>query len=155
MNFKDAFPGLYLKADDIEGVEPIVTISHIETEPIGPTKEMRLVAHFQGKHKGLVLNLTNSNMIAQLTDSNDTDDWVGARIKLFATTTEYQGKTVPCIRVKSATPKPSKAKVKPTPVEVDDANDALADVAEEDEIPFAWMMPFVLPALLFGASVLC
>jgi hypothetical protein len=86
---------------------------------------MKPVLYFQGKDKGMVLNKTNSHMIASLTGSKDTDDWTGCQIRLYATETEFAGEMVECIRVKAAGSKP---KPKPEPVEVTDD--------ESSDIPF-------------------
>jgi hypothetical protein len=46
-----------------------------------------------------VLNKTNADVIAY-TFGDDTDHWVGRKIVLFATRTQFQGKLVPCVRVR-------------------------------------------------------
>jgi hypothetical protein len=91
---------------------------------------MKPVVYFRGKEKGVVLNKTNSNMIATLTGSRDTDDWAGCQIRLYATTTEFGGETVECIRVKGVGGKPAAAKPKPKP-----EPEPLEEVMD-DEIPF-------------------
>ena len=50
--------------------------------------------------KELVLNKINTNRIIEQNGSKDTDNWPGTKITLLATTVEYDGKDVPCIRVK-------------------------------------------------------
>lgn len=101
-SINDAFPSNYLKASDIRNVEPVVTIDHVAFEPVGKTKEMKAVVYFKGKDKGVILNKTNATKITQLAGSDQTEDWEGVRIKLFATTTEFGGETVECIRIKAA-----------------------------------------------------
>ena len=103
------FPSNYLKASDLGGASPNVTIDRLEIEPIGRDREMKPVLYFQGKQKGLVLNKTNASKIAELTGSKDTDEWVGCTVKLYATETEFAGETHETIRVKAAgasVPKP-------------------------------------------------
>jgi hypothetical protein len=102
MNIDSAFPSAYLKASDLGTSAPVVTIDRVEVEPVGRDREMKPVVYFKGKEKGVVLNKTNSNMIATLTGSRDTDDWSGCQIRIYATTTEFGGETVECIRVKGA-----------------------------------------------------
>jgi len=101
-NFNEAFPSNYVKASDLKGNEAIVTIDRIAFEPVGRTKEMKAVAYFTGKEKGLVLNKTNATKIATLAGSQMTEDWPGTRIKIYPTETEFGGETVECIRVKGA-----------------------------------------------------
>lgn len=127
MNIDQAFPSNYLKASDLGDKSPVVTIDRVEIEAVGRDKEMKPVLYFKGKEKGVVLNKTNSNMIATLTGSRDTDDWTGCQIRIYATTTEFGGETVECIRVKGVAGAPKPAP-KPVPEPV--------GVILDDEIPF-------------------
>ena len=131
MNIDKAFPSNYLKASDLGEGQPVVTIDRVELEAIGRDKEMKPVIYFVGKQKGVVLNKTNSNKIAGLLESKDTDDWIGCKIRLYATETEFGGETVECIRIKAAAGV-QKVKPKPEPEpEPEPDDDAL-----EDSIPF-------------------
>ena len=121
MNIDSAFPSNYLKASDLGTSQPLVTIDRVEVEPVGRDREMKPVVYFRGKEKGVVLNKTNSNTIATVTGSRDTDDWVGCQIRLYATTTEFAGETVECIRVKA--PGVQKAAPAPKPVVVEEMSD--------------------------------
>jgi len=122
VNINGAFPSNFIKAADLQGSEPIVTIKSVEFEPVGQEKEMKPVVYFVNKEKGMVLNKTNANTIATLTGTFETEDWPDSRIRLYATTTAFQGKTVDTIRIKAAPP----AGAKPAPVVIENA----------DEIPF-------------------
>ena len=128
MNIDSAFPSTYLKASDLGSSAPLVTIDRVEVEPVGRDREMKPVLYFKGKEKGVVLNKTNSNMIATLTGSRDTDDWSGCQVRLYATTTEFGGETVECIRVKGAGPQAKPVPRAPEPVAVTPVDD--------DSIPF-------------------
>lgn len=109
------FPSHYLKASDLSGASPTVTIDRLEIEPIGRDREMKPVLYFQGKEKGLVLNKTNASKIAQLLGSKDTDDWAGCKIRLYSTEAEFGGETFEAIRIKAAGPETPKAKPAPAP----------------------------------------
>lgn len=126
-SYKTAF-GSFLKHEDLAGKAVKVTIEEIRTEEINGDhgKEKKLVARFLGKDKGLVLNRTNADSIAEITASEDTDDWSGAVIVLYPDKTKFGGKTVDCIRVRAAQAAP---KPKPEPVAVPDFDD-------ESEPPF-------------------
>jgi len=104
MNINESFPSNYLKASDLGTAQPIVTIDRVEHEPVGREREMKAILYFAGKDKGVVLNKTNAKTITHLVGSPETDEWAGFKIKLFATTTEFGGETVECIRVKAAGP---------------------------------------------------
>jgi hypothetical protein len=144
-NINDYFPSAYLKAADIHGHEPVVTIDRVEHEPVGRQKEMKAVLYFRGKDKGLILNKTNANKIIEMSGSALTEEWDGFRVRLYVTETQFGGDTVDCIRIKSANgtatrgrmtkPAPAPAKPVPAPVPVTGI-DEYAAVPDDDEIPF-------------------
>lgn len=101
MNIDQIYPSKYLKESDLRGRDATVTIRAVQIVKIGD--EQKPVAFFEGKEKGLVLNKTLLNVIAKVADSKDTDNWVGKRITLYPTETEYRGDVVPCIRVRLRT----------------------------------------------------
>ena len=103
MKVSDAFPGAFLKAENLHGKRVTVTIDCVKQEDIG--SEIKPVVYFLGKDKGLVLNKTNANEIAEHL-GDEMDSWAGGKIVLFGTKTEFHGKMVPCIRVDAAQEKP-------------------------------------------------
>jgi hypothetical protein len=129
MNVNDVFPSKYLRAADLDGHEVTVTIEHIEMESLGADDDtQKPVLYFVGKKKGLGLNKTNATTIANLY-SPEMDNWIGCPITLFPTQTDFQGKSVECIRVRIQKPKAQPAKAAPAPV-------AGMDEISEDDIPF-------------------
>jgi len=134
-NINDAFPSKYLKASDLQGAEPVVTMSRVEFEPVGQKKEMKAVLYFHHKEKGLVLNKTNANKITELTGSAITEEWDGHKIRLFATETQFAGDTVDCIRVKAAVKPGMSRMTKPIPPPPPADIDHDAELSD-DEIPF-------------------
>ena len=99
MQISAAFPSDYLKAGDLNGQDAEVVIAGIQMKDVGD--DHKPVLSFQGKDQGLVLNKTNANNITSIYGDN-TDNWMGKPIVLFPTTTDFGGKTVPCIRVRPA-----------------------------------------------------
>lgn len=130
MNINDAFPSNYLKASDLGESQPIVTIAEVKFEAVGRNKEMKAVVYFTGKTKGLVLNKTNAKKIADLVGSDDTDEWQGGKVKLYATETEFGGETVECIRVKDAVTKNGGKPAKAKPVKAEN------EFGDEEQVPF-------------------
>lgn len=144
-NINEAFPSNYIKAADLKGRQVSVKMDRAEYEMIGSDK--KLILYFVGKEKGMVLNKTNANNIAMIY-GDDTDDWRDQEIVLFEAMVDFQGKTVPAIRVKAAVRKPATAQRQAAPVENErtpqrpvrqmaDANaggDPRGDL--DDEIPF-------------------
>jgi hypothetical protein len=96
-NINEAFPSNYIKAADLKGRQVSVKMDRAEYEMIGSDK--KLILYFVGKDKGMVLNKTNANNIAMIY-GDDTDDWRDQEIILFEAMVDFQGKTVPAIRVK-------------------------------------------------------
>jgi hypothetical protein len=132
VDIRNEFPSKYLKASDLGLNQPVVTIDRVERDKVGRGQDTKPVIYFSGKEKGLVLNKTNANKIIELTGSAVTEEWTGFRVILFATTTEFGGETVECIRVKAA--KQNGAAPKPAPVPV--AEVFSHDHADEDDVPF-------------------
>jgi hypothetical protein len=58
---------------------------------------------FQEFDRGMVINRTNLKRIIAMY-GNETDTWVGKRITLYESETDFNGRTVPCIRVREKKP---------------------------------------------------
>lgn len=118
MELSQVFGGDSLKAEDLQGAEPIVTIAKVEMKQFD--KGNKLAISFVGKKKVLVCNKTNANRIA-FGHGNDTDGWIGKKIQLFTDLVDFQGKTVEAIRVRPIkdAPQPKSAAV--------EFNDDIAD----------------------------
>jgi len=93
----DSFPSRYLKAADLKGRTVEVEIMRVDLEEVG--NEEKLCAYFAGKEKGLVLNKTNATLIAD-SYGDDTDRWQGKKIILYPDKTQFNGRIVPCLRVR-------------------------------------------------------
>jgi len=93
----DIFPSKFLRAADLNGHAPIVTIERAELRTVGDGE--KLVVYFEGKEKGLVLNRTNFSAISELTGEDDTDRWPGHKIKLVIAKVDFQGRRWPAIRI--------------------------------------------------------
>src|SRR3990167_1094296 len=120
MKATDVFPSKYLRAADLDGHEPIVTVDHVEVETLGD--ERKPVVYFVGKEKCLVLNKTNFSAITDISGQDDTDNWRGVKVKLITARVEYQGKRVPAIRIEEPT-----APRRPAPP---------VEQIDDDQIPF-------------------
>jgi hypothetical protein len=96
----DMFPSKFLKASDID-VDYEVTIAEVAKDTVGQgdKEEEKHIVYFNEFDKGLVLNVTNGNLIAAQ-HGDDTDGWKGKKIVLTVEDVTFQGKVVPAIRVK-------------------------------------------------------
>src|SRR3990167_4782183 len=97
MKVSTAFPSTYLKAADLQGKQVRVVIDRVGLEEVGDGHKP--VIYFKDKDKGLVLNKTNANNIS-LVYGDEMDDWIGEQIELFESMVDFQGRTVPAIRVR-------------------------------------------------------
>jgi hypothetical protein len=119
----EIYGGNYLKAEDLGSSSPVVIIEEVSVMSADDGKK-KLVLHFHGKDKTLVLNVTNANTVQELLGSDDTDDWLGKRIRLYTTKVDFQGKRVSAIRIKAA------GKAAPPPPEPEE------EIEEDIEVPF-------------------
>lgn len=99
-------PSDMLNAIDLQGREV-----HLEIEAVAAgeltgqkgRKAKKPIVKFKGKEKKFALNKTNGKAIARMY-GKETDAWIGKWITLYTTTTEYDGDTIECIRVRPVAP---------------------------------------------------
>lgn len=99
MKVSEAFGGKFLKAADVP--EPLlltITVVRQETMP-SDEHERKWTLYFLEREQGLVLNATNARTLAELF-GDDSESWVGERIVVFPTTTDFGGRQVDCLRVR-------------------------------------------------------
>jgi hypothetical protein len=141
MKISEEFPSKYLKASDLQGREVRVTIATVEREKMGD--DTKPVVYFKGKEKGVVLNKTNSNVIADAY-GDDTDDWFGQDVILLSVMTDYAGKATPAIRVRIPTARDRAPVKREDPISTSPQrmvggvsdNMTAAGAMPSDEIPF-------------------
>jgi hypothetical protein len=131
MKGSDVFTGKSLKAEDIKGYEPVVTIEKVTTQDFDDGKKP--IIHFVGKEKTLVCNRTNWNSIVDITGREDSDDWGGCKIKLVVARVDYQGKRVDAIRIDP--PGNGHASRPPQPPPPPQRHEPV-DAPNDDDIPF-------------------
>lgn len=113
------FPNQFLSAVEFKGRDVTLTIKSISKSDLqlkGGGKQRKPVITFEETDKKLVLNVTNSDSIAQLYGFQAAD-WVGKRITLFPTTATFGRDTVDAIRVREVVPPPKGQKPQSPPVE--------------------------------------
>jgi hypothetical protein len=125
------FPSKWLKASDFEDGDAVMTIREVTQETIGQGKDAaeKFVLYFEEEERGLVLNKTNVGTIAKL-HGDDTDDWIGKQVTLFATEVQFQSEMVEAIRVRSKPPRRPGAKVERP------AAPAATPAEDDDQVPF-------------------
>ena len=122
MNLDDFRSSTYLGQRDIKALslrECRVMVDHVEAELVGDKDDLKLVTYFASLPKGLVTNITNGEVLAEIAGSTDTDDWPGAHVEIYVDPgIRFGGKSTGGIRLR---PVPTK---KPDPVE-EDFNDEI------------------------------
>ena len=126
-SYKTAF-GSYLKAEDLQGKAVRIQIEHVTIELVkdneSDTKEKKLVAHFFGKDKTMILNRTNADALCAIFGTDDYDYWKGV-VELFVDPNiRFGNKVVSGLRIRAASAGAPPAP--PPPVEP----------VTDDDIPF-------------------
>ena len=88
----------YLKASDIAGHSIVVTISGVEDVQF--EKGVKPVLSFTGKPKGLVVNMTNFDILSEAF-GGFTEKWIGHKIVLAVEKVSMKGQRVDLIRVRN------------------------------------------------------
>ena len=123
----------YLKQSDVEYETEvtILKIGQINVAREDEQPEMKWAVRFQELKKPMVLNSTNLQLLAKACDSEESDDWIGKKVTIFADpNVSFGGKLVGGLRVKlqpKAPQEPRLQAAKPTGTKFDDM---------EDDIPF-------------------
>lgn len=107
-HYRKAFNSPYLSSADI--VEPTdLTISHVRLEPdkTKKTKDLLNTAYFKEREirkgealKPMVLNATNSKMMAKMTGSAFLEDWTNIPIVVFVDSSVRFGRNVKSLELK-------------------------------------------------------
>lgn len=110
-NINDIFPSKFLKAHELQGKTPTVTIDRVGVEQVrGRQKtDTKAVLYFRGKAKGMLLNKTNAQSVTQIARSPLTEQWVGVAVTLYATTATFGTDVHEVIRIKAPAARPNAA----------------------------------------------
>lgn len=94
--------GEYLKAADLQSQKHIVRIESARLIKFD-TGEQKLCLSFIDRKKGLLLNKTNSTNVASMYGP-ESDSWIGKHITLYSTFVDFQGQSVPAVRIEPLVP---------------------------------------------------
>lgn len=135
---RSMFDKQYLYAYDLQGRDVTVTITKVVGGTLvgtGGKKNKKPIVFFQGKEKGLGLNITNARTIAAMYgNSFKSEDWIGKRVTLYATTTTFGSQTVECIRIRPTIPG---SKVQDAPADPPARDDDRGDAPSVEELAAA------------------
>ncbi len=98
----------YLKHQELDGQDWVVTISDVERQSIKNNEgkdESKFVLFFKEHPKGMILNSTNMKVISNLLKSDESEEWKGKRITLYVKDDiEMGGKIMSGLRVRAKLP---------------------------------------------------
>jgi len=107
-SYKEYLESKFLKKEDVMGQHGhgvLVSVNAIQEQDVamtGESEQIKLIAFFNELDKGLVLNSTNMQMLADITHSEEIEDWVGCQVVLYADQTiMFRGKRVGGIRLRA------------------------------------------------------
>ena len=87
MKLEEMFPSKYIKGQDLQGRPVNVTITRIQPEKMRPNPQspelQKFVLHTAEGKKGVVLSKTLASQIAEILESDESDDWIGKKVTLF------------------------------------------------------------------------
>ena len=107
MKIDQRFPRKYATGADLQGKAATLTIARMQPEQMRPgpgaPTQTKYVIYFSEAQKGVILNRTLANQIADITGSQDTDDWAGQRVTLYPQPMKVAGKDRIAIRARRPT----------------------------------------------------
>ncbi len=119
----------YLKTGDV-APEVLITIKKVLLEKIDDeASEEKWVLYTQEFEKGLVLNWTNIQLIANALGNEDSDSWAGNQVILYHDeTVQFRGNVVGGIRVRAVKKKPAVV------AEANDPDDPIPGWDDEEDV---------------------
>jgi arabinogalactan endo-1,4-beta-galactosidase len=137
-NVRDLYGSRFLQATDLK-TSVTGTIERMETEVFakpGEASRTKGVLYLKGGKKGVVLNKTNAETLA-IAFGEEMTDWAGRRVTIRPETTNFQGKTVPSLRIFPADDGTGNGAVKtPAPTPEDPPPATSLDDYLNDSLPF-------------------
>ena len=96
----------YVFAFDLDGRDVTDMIAKVEPGKVGFGKTAKScpIITFMGQDKKFAMNVTNVKTMAELYGTHLASKWVGKKITMYPTTTNFGGKTVDCIRIRNVIP---------------------------------------------------
>jgi hypothetical protein len=107
MNINSFRKSRWLKKEDVSAMTPAerqtVVMRIVDEEEVGD--ERKPVCYFKGIDKGWPINMTGFEVLAEITGSEETTDYVGAAVELYVDpNVKYQGKRVGGIKLRARIP---------------------------------------------------
>lgn len=102
INIDDVYAGNSMNAayvkESLRGSK-VFRVANVSVQEFGDDdepKKKKVVLHFDGENKGLALNVTNKNIIADAW-GKDAEQWIGKMLRVYSSKTQFGGKMVDCV----------------------------------------------------------
>ncbi len=113
----------WLKKEDVTALsaeQRRTAVDRIEEEKVGD--DLKPVCYFRGIDKGWPINMTGLDTLAELSGSDQTDDFIGVAVELYVDpSVSYQGKRCGGIKLRAPRRRPAPSE----PVSTDEGVDEL------------------------------
>jgi hypothetical protein len=100
----------FLRKEDVNPPQ-VWTITDVKEQKVtspGKAPKEKLVLFFNGTRKGLVLNMSQGDVLAELTNSDDPEEWIGQTVELYVDdSVAYAGKKVGGVRLREPADEPA------------------------------------------------
>ncbi len=135
MDIRTQFPTRFITAGDLNGKSFVLTIKAFTLEEMQSHDNQKVVKPclwFVGAQRGMVLNRTNSMIVAQLY-GYETDLWLGKSVEIYATKVRAFGSMQDALRIRERIPAQAKPVAQAPTVEEVSGLDDDADIADYNE----------------------
>ena len=102
MDFEDFFPSRWLTPADVP--HPITVEIINTTLELMQDGTKKCALHFPDGLKPMLQNKTNFAEVATIAGTTKPASWLGTTVEIYATTTTYRGKVIPCLRIRRPRP---------------------------------------------------
>ena len=118
-DFSECYGGRFLNAAHV--TKPFVdVVDRVEVLEVEEGKKPKPVLFLKHLERGIVLNATRYDAMAEIAGSRNTDDWAGYEVEVRKGKTNYAGKPTGCVEL-AVPPKKKKA---------------ATEAALDDKVPF-------------------
>ena len=102
-DYSDRYGGRFLNATHV--IKPFVgVVDRVEDLEVEEGKKPKPVLFLRDLERGIVLNATRYDAMADITGSRNTDDWTpGTRVEVFKGNTKFAGKPTDCVELRAPT----------------------------------------------------
>jgi hypothetical protein len=118
-SYKAYSESAYLKKEDFPDPEVDTIVEAQEENVTAPGKKpkAKIVLYFEGRDKGLVLNMENGDRLFEITGTDNPEKWIGTSVELYhEPNVTYGGKRIGGLRLRKSQETAARENRRPEPV---------------------------------------